>query len=94
MIDLKKINQIREGISLRDRPASRYGNLLGPKYGMDDKDDGNTPPTVPKTERDKKFKAALEASGNSVLTHSMGKSKESETVLTSFIISEKLVLAK
>jgi hypothetical protein len=29
-----------------------------------------------------KFKAALEASGNSVLTHSMGKSKESETVLT------------
>jgi len=29
-----------------------------------------------------KFKAALEASANSVLTHSMGKSKESETVLT------------
>lgn len=29
-----------------------------------------------------KFKAALEASNNSVLTHSMGKSKESETVLT------------
>ena len=29
-----------------------------------------------------KFKAALEASSNSVLTHSMGKSKESETVLT------------
>ena len=63
MIDLKKINQIREGISLRDRPASRYGNLLGPKYGMDDKDDGNTPPTVPKTERDKKLKAALDQAG-------------------------------
>ena len=63
MIDLKKINQIREGISLRDRPASRYGNLLGPKYGMDDKDDGNTPPTVPKTERDKKIKAALDQAG-------------------------------
>jgi len=29
-----------------------------------------------------KFKAALEASANSVLIHSMGKSKESETVLT------------
>jgi predicted NAD-dependent protein-ADP-ribosyltransferase YbiA (DUF1768 family) len=29
-----------------------------------------------------KFKAALEASGNAVLTHSMGRSKESETVLT------------
>ena len=63
MIDLKKINQIREGISLRDRPASQYGNLLGPKYGMDDKDDGNTPPTVPKTERDKKIKAALDQAG-------------------------------
>ena len=63
MIDLKKINQIREGISLRDRPASQYGNLLGPKYGMDDKDDGNTPPTVPKTERDKKIKDALDQAG-------------------------------
>jgi predicted NAD-dependent protein-ADP-ribosyltransferase YbiA (DUF1768 family) len=29
-----------------------------------------------------KFKAALEASGKAVLTHSMGKSKKSETVLT------------
>ena len=29
-----------------------------------------------------KFKAALEASKNAVLTHSIGKSKESETVLT------------
>ena len=64
MIDLKKINQIREGISLRDRPASQYGHLLGPKYGMDDKDDGNTPPTVPKTERDKKIKAALDQAGS------------------------------
>ena len=30
---------------------------------MDDKDDGNTPPTVPKTERDKKIKAALDQAG-------------------------------
>jgi predicted NAD-dependent protein-ADP-ribosyltransferase YbiA (DUF1768 family) len=29
-----------------------------------------------------KFKAALEASANAVLTHSLGKSKESETILT------------
>lgn len=63
MINLKKINQIREGITLRDRPASQYGHLPGPRYGMDDKDDGNTPPTVPKTERDKKLKAALDQAG-------------------------------
>lgn len=29
-----------------------------------------------------KFKAALEASGNAVLTHSIGKTKQNETVLT------------
>ena len=29
-----------------------------------------------------KFKKALEATGNAILTHSIGKSKESETVLT------------
>jgi len=32
--------------------------------------------------KNKKFRKALEASGNSVLTHSIGKSKMSETVLT------------
>jgi predicted NAD-dependent protein-ADP-ribosyltransferase YbiA (DUF1768 family) len=37
-----------------------------------------------------KFKAALEASGNSVLTHSIGKSKESETILTNHEFCSRL----
>ena len=58
MINLKKINQIREGISLRGRSASQYGNIIGPKHGMDD-DSLENIPYHPKTEGGKKLKAAL-----------------------------------
>jgi len=78
MINLKKINKLREGITLRDRPASQYGYLPGPRYGMDDKDDGNTPPTVPKTERDKKIKAALDQAGRTFPKPLINRSKLKE----------------
>jgi hypothetical protein len=64
MINLKKINQLREGITLRDRPASRYGNLPGPRYGINDRDDdSDAPPYVSKTETGKKLRAALDQAG-------------------------------
>jgi len=64
MINLKKINKLREGITLRDRPASQYGYLPGPRYGMDDKDDdSDAPPYVSKTETGKKLRAALDQAG-------------------------------
>jgi hypothetical protein len=68
MINLKKINQIREGISLRGRTASQYGNLPGPRYGMDDNSSENIPYT-PKTEKEKRIKAALDNMGQQFKDH-------------------------
>jgi hypothetical protein len=68
MINLKKINKLREGISLRDRTASQYGNIIGPKHGMDDNSSENIPYN-PKTESGKKLKAALTKMGQDLKDH-------------------------